>query len=191
MRKENIIRFFDSLASEWDANQTRNENAIAYILDVGGASPGKCILDVACGTGVLFDDYISRGVEVTGIDISSAMTEKAKEKYPEINIICGDAESYAFNEKFDAVMVYNAFPHFTEPSALFRNLSEALVSGGRFTVAHGISEAELALCHSGSAKDVSLPLPSKEALSEMMSDFFRVDVAVSDDEKYIVSGIKL
>lgn len=31
------------------------------------------LLDVACGTGVLFPDYLARGASVTGIDISPEM----------------------------------------------------------------------------------------------------------------------
>lgn len=191
MDKELIIRFFDSMASDWDANQRRNEKVIDSILDIGGIFPGKHILDVACGTGILFGDYLSRGAEVTGIDISSAMTAKASEKFPGVKIICDDAENYSFKERYDVIMIYNAFPHFGNPIGLFKNLASALKEKGRLTVAHGISEKELELCHSGAAKDVSLPLPAKEKLSEMMSAFFNVDVMISDEEKYIVSGIKI
>ena len=53
-----------------------------------------------------------------------------------------------------------------------------------------MSEKELAKCHSTVAKNISLPLPSKERLADMMSEIFAVDVIISDDEKYIVSGLK-
>ena len=190
MDKKEIISFFDSLASLWDSNMVRNEDAIRLILDKGGIKKGTRVLDVACGTGVLFPDYISRGALVTGIDISEEMIKVAKEKFPEAEIICGDAEDFIFNEKYDAVMIYNAFPHFAAPYALFENLSKALADKGRLTVAHGMSEKELEECHSGGAKNVSLPLPSKEKLADMMSAFFDVDVMISDENMYIVSGIK-
>ncbi|MBO7319723.1 MAG: class I SAM-dependent methyltransferase [Clostridia bacterium] len=190
MEKNKIIAFFDDMASDWDAMQVRNEDVIAEILQKGGIIRRTKVLDVACGTGVLFPDYISLGAEVTGIDISANMAEKAREKYPDIKVICGDAAEYSFEDAFDAVMIYNAFPHFTDPDKLIKNLSAALREKGRFTVAHGMSEKELAKCHSTVAKDVSLPLPSKERLADIMSDIFDVDVMISDDEKYIVSGLK-
>lgn len=190
MDKKEIISFFDSLASSWDSDMVRNEDAIRLILDKGGIKKGTRVLDVACGTGVLFPDYISRGALVTGIDISEEMIKIAKVKFPGTEIICGDAESLAFSEKYDAVMIYNAFPHFANPNALFENLSKALAYNGRFTVAHGMSERELEECHSGGAKNVSLPLPSKERLADMMSAFFDVDVMISDENMYMVSGIK-
>ena len=190
MDKKEVIAFFDDLASDWDALQVRNEDVIAEILQKGGIVTGTKVLDIACGTGVLFPDYISLGAEVTGIDISPNMAEKAREKYPDIKVICGDASEYSFEEAFDAVMIYNAFPHFTNPVKLIKNLSAALREKGRFTVAHGMSEKDLEKCHSTVAKDVSLPLPSKEKLRDMMSEIFDVDVMISDEEKYIVSGLK-
>ncbi len=190
MEKKEIIAFFDDMASDWDAMQVRNEDVIAGILQKGGIIGKTKVLDIACGTGVLFPDYISLGAEVTGIDISANMAEKAREKYPDIKVICGDAAEYSFEDAFDAVMIYNAFPHFTDPEKLIKNLSAALREKGRFTVAHGMSEKELEKCHSTVAKDVSLPLPSKEQLCDMMSELFDVDVMISDEEKYIVSGLK-
>ena len=190
MDKKEIIAFFDDNASGWDAIQVRNEEVIAEILKKGGIANSKRVLDIACGTGFLFPDYIRLGAKVTGIDISSEMLRIANNKYPDIQLICADAEEYAFETDFDAVMVYNAFPHFGNPGKLIKNSWNALKVGGRFTVAHGISEKELEKCHSTVAKDVSLPLPAKEKLADMMSEIFDVDVMISDDEKYIVSGLK-
>ena len=114
----------------------------------------------------------------------------AKSKYPEIEIICDDIHSYAFKKKFDTVIIYNAFPHFEDPAKLFNNLHRALKSDGRLTVAHGISEKEVAECHASAAKHVSNPLPSKEKLAGMMSDLFEVDTMISDENMYMVTGIK-
>lgn len=192
MNKSEIKAFFDELAPEWDRNQKRNDEVIKFILDISEVKKGAYILDVASGTGVLFDDYIKREAgSLTGIDISQEMLKIAKKKFPQVNVICADAEIYSFKEKYDVIMIYNAFPHFPDPEKLFENLSKALNNGGRITVAHGISEKEVEECHSGAAKNVSFPLPSKVRLAEVMSVFFDVDVMISDEEKYIVSGRKL
>ena len=86
MNKKDITEFFDRLASCWDDNMIRNEEAIELILDKGGIKEGTTVLDIACGTGVLFPDYISRGALVTGIDISAEMVKAAKEKFPQTDI---------------------------------------------------------------------------------------------------------
>lgn len=190
MDKREIIAFFDNLASNWDNTNVRNEEVIAEILFKGGIREGVKVLDVACGTGVLFPDYMKLGADIVGIDISENMVKIAREKFPEATVICGDATNFAFGEKFDVIMIYNAFPHFDEAQKLIENLSQALKQSGRLSVAHGISEKELAECHSGSAKNVSVPLVKKEILAEMLKPYFDVDVTISDDRMYMVSGVK-
>ena len=190
MDKKEIIAFFDKLASEWDKTNVRNEEVIAEILAKGGLKNGVKVLDVACGTGVLFPDYQKIGADITGIDISENMVKTAREKFPDVKIICGDATDFHFDEKFDVIMIYNAFPHFDEPEKLIKNLAEALNPHGRLSIAHGISEKELAECHSGSAKNVSVPLVKKETLADMLKPYLDVDVMISDDRMYMVSGVR-
>ncbi len=190
MDKNEVIAFFNSVALGWDAIQVRDEEIIDLILRKGAVTSGAQVLDVACGTGVLFPDYISRGAVATGIDISPEMVNIARKKYPEIDVICGDAQTYDFGKSFDVVMIYNAFPHFPEPEKLIESLADKLKTGGRLSVAHGISEKELEKCHSGAARNISIPLVKKEALAEMMKPWFEVDVLISDDRMYMVSGVK-
>ena len=190
MNKKDVIDFFDRLAPAWDDMQVRNEEVIAEILFKGGIREGVRVLDVACGTGVLFPDYKKLGADVTGIDISPEMVKIAKEKSPDTEVVCGDVLDFSFKDKFDAVMIYNAFPHFAEPQKLIEKLSTLLKDSGRLSIAHGISEKELAECHSGSAENVSVPLVKKEVLAQMMEPYFDVDVLISDDRMYMVSGVK-
>ena len=190
MDKKEIIAFFDKLASGWDKTNTRNEEVIAEILEKGGIRKGIKVLDVACGTGVLFPDYLKTGADITGIDISENMVKTAREKFPDVKIICGDATDFPLEEKVDAIMIYNAFPHFDEPEKLINNLAEALDSNGRLSIAHGISEKELAECHSGSARNISVPLVKKEVLADMLKPYLNVDITISDERMYMVSGVK-
>lgn len=190
MKKTEIKEFFDRLAPEWDETTVRNEKAIEYILDKGGIREGVHVLDVACGTGVLFPDYFARKVgSLTAIDISPEMARIASAKFPEARVICGDAEKTAFLRHFDAIMVYNAFPHFPSPDGLISALCSHLTEGGRLTVAHGMSRKALQEHHSGSAAKVSLDLLPENELADIFAKYLQVDTVVSDDEKYVVSGI--
>lgn len=190
MKKQDIISFFDECAPQWDSDLIRNDRVINKILDNGGIEKGKSVLDVACGTGVLFPDYIKRGAVVTAVDISPEMVKIAKSKFTDINVICGDVEEIDFAEKFDSVMIYNAFPHFPDPERVIKRLSECLREGGRLSVAHGMSREALLKHHSGKAKAVSRELPTAEALAKIFEPYFKVDVIISDNEMYQVSGIK-
>ena len=189
MKQQDVMDFFDRCAPNWDAELIRNETAIAAILDCGGIRPGIRVLDVACGTGVLFPDYLKRQVaSVTAIDLSPEMVKIARSKFPQIDVRCGDAETAVFPHAFDAVMVYNAFPHFPDPQRLIRRLAAQLRPGGRLTVAHGMSRAEIDRRHSGPASRISLGLPHEDALAALFAPFLTVDVKISDTEKYLVSG---
>ena len=191
MNKKDIIEFFDRCAPWWDDDMVRNEDIIATILDGGGIRAGIDVLDVACGTGVLFPDYLKRGVaSVTGIDISPEMAKLASSKFPQVQVICGDVETVAFDRQFDAIMVYNAFPHFPDPERLIGVLAGLVKPGGKLSVAHGMSRAALADHHAGRASTVSIDLLEENALAALFDPYFEVDVIISNDRMYQVAGVR-
>ena len=194
MDKKAVAAFFDSLADSWDDDMIKIQWKIDKILDVAEVTEGKTVLDVACGTGVLIPDYLKRNVEkCVAVDISERMIEIAKIKFSQndnIELLCADAEQYEFSEKFDCIVIYNAFPHFADREQLFKNLSKCLKNGGRITIAHGMSREALIKHHSGSAEKISTILPEAENLAEIMKVYFNTDTIISTDEIYIVSGNK-
>ena len=190
MEKKEIAAFFDRCAPWWDADMVRNEDIIATILDNGGIQAGIHVLDVACGTGVLFPDYLKRGVaSVTGIDISPEMAKIAQSKFPQVKVICGDVETAQFEQKFDAIMVYNAFPHFPDPAHLIEVLAGLVKPGGRLSVAHGMSRAALT-DHHKRASAVSIDLLEENELASLFAPYFDVDVIISNDRMYQVAGVR-
>ena len=190
MEKKEIAAFFDRCAPWWDDDMIRSEDLLSTILTLGGIREGIDVLDVACGTGVLFPDYLSRKVaSVTGIDISPEMVKIAQSKFPEVRVICGDVEETEFDRQFDAVMVYNAFPHFPEPERLIRRLASLTKPGGRLTVAHGMSRAALT-DHHKRASQVSIDLLHEQELAALFDPWFQVDVVISTDRMYQVSGVR-
>lgn len=194
MDKKEVTAFFDSYAASWDNDMIKVQWKIDRILDTAEITEGKTVLDVACGTGVLISDYLNRKIKkCTAVDISENMIKIAGSKFPEhknIDFICADAESYNFGERFDSIVIYNAFPHFADRNLLFENLYEFLKENGRITVAHGMSREDLIKHHSGKAERVSTILPEADKLAEIMKPYFVVDTIISTDEIYIVSGIK-
>ena len=191
MEKKDIITFFDKCAPWWDADMIRNEDLIAQILDNGGIREDIHVLDVACGTGVLFPDYLGRNVaSVTGIDISPEMARIAQEKFPQVKVICGDVETTDFSRKFDAIMVYNAFPRFPDPAHLIKVLAGLVKPGGKLSVAHGMSRAQLTSHHAGRASSVSIDLLHEKELAALMEPYFDVDIIISNDRMYQVAGVR-
>ncbi len=193
MDKTDVIAFFDRLAPQWDAEMIRNDDVISMILDHAGVRPGVRVLDVACGTGVLTQDYIRRGAaSVTGIDISPNMIKIAQGKfsYPNVRFICADIEDAELDEFYDCAVVYNAFPHFPDPAALVRGLAGRLKTGGTLTVAHGMSRHKIDAHHSGAASKVSAGLMHEDALEKLFEPYFDVTVKISNASMYQVAGVK-
>ena len=192
MDKQDIIDFFNRLAPGWDAELIRDDKRIDAILNYAGITKGVSVLDVACGTGVLIPDYLARGVKkVVAVDITPAMIDIAKTKFsaPNIQFINADAETYTFPEVFDRCVVYNAFPHFPNPQNLIRSLAQKLAPGGRLTIAHGMSLKAINAHHGNTISKVSVDLMSESELSALFKKYFDVDVVISNEAIYVVSGV--
>jgi len=194
MKKEDVIDFFDRCAPFWDAEMIKSDVIIGKILDNAEVGEGMDVLDVACGTGVMFDYYLNRNVaSVTGIDISPEMAKIAAGKFTgvsKVQVICGDVEEYTFDRKFDRIVVYNAFPHFPYPKRLIKTLAGLLKENGRLTVAHGMSRESIDNHHSGSASKVSNGLMTADNLKRIFDSYFEVEVVISNRQMYQVSGVK-
>ena len=191
MNKQDVIAFFDHLAAGWDADMIRHDDVIQEILNAACVIPGADVLDVACGTGVLFPDYLDRKVgSLTGVDISPEMVKIAREKFPQVQVLCADVEEAEFDKRFDCIVVYNAFPHFPNPEHLIEVLSGLLKPGGTLTVAHGMSRAQIDRHHEGSASRVSVGLMHEDDLASIFARHLQVTTKISDDRMYVVCGEK-
>ena len=194
MNKSDVIAFFDRCAPHWDAEMIKNDHIIETILDNAEVGEGMDILDVACGTGVMFPYYLKRNVaSVTGIDISPEMAKIAAGKFAEeetVTVLCGDVEETAFDRKFDRIVVYNAFPHFPDPRRLIKTLAGLLKEDGRLTIAHGASREAIDGHHKGAASKVSNGLMSADSLRNLFAPHFEVEIMVSNRRMYQVSGVK-
>lgn len=193
INKADVIEFFDRHAPSWDSELIRNDSVISLILDNGGVKKGSRVLDIACGTGVLVPDYLKREVaSVTGVDISPEMIKIAAGKFTGDNVsfLCADAENDDVGTGYDAIVIYNAFPHFPSPEKLISRLSTLLAPGGRLTVAHGMSREKIDAHHSGAAHAVSMGLMPAENLAAIFEKYLKVTDVISDDRMYQVVGEK-
>jgi len=194
MEKKDVIEFFDRCAPDWDADMIKDDRIIGAILDNAEVSENMDVLDVACGTGVMFPYYLERGVRaVTGIDISPRMAEIAQKKFQQdsrVQVICGDVETVELDKKFDIIMVYNAFPHFPDPRRLIKTLTGLLKEGGRLSIAHGASRETIDNHHQGAASKVSNGLMSAQQLKKLFDPHLEVEIMISNSRMYQLSGVK-
>jgi len=95
----------------------------------------ETLLDAGCGTApmitLLKEKYPDK--KYTGIDLSSKMIEKAKEKKIEnVEFIVGDCENLPFEENsFDIVINSQSFHHYPNPQNFFNSVYKILKPGGK------------------------------------------------------------
>jgi SAM-dependent methyltransferase len=111
--------------------------------------PGARILDVGCGSGWLCEYFARFGYDVTGIDISPALIDLARERLQRVpydvdeetplrhRFLVHDVEGAPLPETFDAVICYDALHHFENEHAVFANLAAMLDYGGLLFVLEG------------------------------------------------------
>ncbi|MEV5129859.1 class I SAM-dependent methyltransferase [[Kitasatospora] papulosa] len=100
--------------------------------------PGARVLDLCCGPGVFAVPLAGRGYDVTGVDTSPAMLERAR-KYSadagaRIEYVQADARTYEPSGGFDVVLnMFTSFGYFEDPAdntRVLRNMHRCLAPGG-------------------------------------------------------------
>jgi len=127
-------RVADKYHSVW-SSLTRQ--FIPHLISAAQVSPTMSVLDVACGPG-----YVSAAVKrldalPIGVDFSENMVAIAKEMFPNISFLQGDAQELPFgNASFDRVLINFGLLHVSQPEKACAEACRVLKSGGRlgFTV---------------------------------------------------------
>lgn len=189
-----VKAFFNQKAPEWDARCRPVPHKISAIVTLAQVKSGSRILDIACGTGVLFPELLSRKPqEIAGIDLSDKMIEIAGSKFKDacINLCVGDFLEYN-GHNYDVAIIYSAYPHFTDKEGLIRQVYKCLKPGGRFMVAHSESRDRINNRHQKpKVEDVSDGLRPVAEEMAMWNRLFQVDVSADNEDIYFFSGIKL
>lgn len=123
-------RYNDSFASV-------TTQSIEPLLDAAQVRKGTRVLDVACGPGYVTAAAAARGASALGIDFSSEMVVEARQRYPSLEFMEGDAEALSLPDAtFDAVLFNFGMLHFGRPERAISEAHRALRPGGRvaFTV---------------------------------------------------------
>lgn len=186
-----IKAFFDEIASTWDDTSADKTGAKKIVKQFANNINNKSILDIGCGTGVLYEPLKKAGATtITSIDVSDEMIRLAKEKYPDGNFLVEDVLTWDTDEKFDTILMYNVYPHLMDKQKLVDKVYSLLNDGGTFIVAHGSSRDTINSHHSSHAMEVSRKLLKAEEEAAIWREKFEVNI-IRDNELYYFSGTKL
>ena len=181
---EDIRGFFDRVA---DSYESSCDEVATKLLDSLSLEKYPRILDLGCGKGVISEELYKRNKgEVIAIDLSSKMIEHAKEKINNPNITFINADFYEFNDekKFDAIVCFDAYPHFMDVDGFIKKAGQLLKVGGICAIIHNIGRPTLNEHHSKTAGKVSRLLKTpKEEIIPYLDSFIPLST-FEDDHCY-------
>jgi len=139
----NEIAKFEALASRWWDKESEfkplhdiNPLRLNYI-DERARLPGKRVLDVGCGGGILSEGLSQRGAHVLGIDMGAAPLSVAKlhglESGVEVEYQKITVETLAEQQPgtFDVVTCLEMLEHVPDPSSIIKACAKLLKPGGQ------------------------------------------------------------
>ncbi|MDO5090491.1 MAG: bifunctional 2-polyprenyl-6-hydroxyphenol methylase/3-demethylubiquinol 3-O-methyltransferase UbiG [Cardiobacteriaceae bacterium] len=96
---------------------------------------GQRMLDIGCGGGILTEALHRAGAQVSGIDLSEAVIQAARDHAALENLaidyrVQSSADCVAAGERYDHITCLEMLEHVHDPGAIFRDIEAMLKPGG-------------------------------------------------------------
>ncbi len=115
-------------------NSPTFERARAQIREAIGRSEGTGV-DVGCGLGLAVNELAALGCQVTGIDLSQVMVEKARRRYPNLDFRIGSALELPFeDDSLDFYRAERVYVHLPDAEKALNEAYRVLKPGGRLVL---------------------------------------------------------
>jgi len=143
--RRDIVGMYSKLALVYDAwTRLTERESLHAALERAAIRDGEAVLEVAVGTGVLFQEILRRNPSGrnVGIDLTEPMLQRARHKARQtgapFELIVGDARALSFGtDTFDLVVNNNMFGLLPEPefAPILSAMWRVLRPGGRIVLA--------------------------------------------------------
>jgi SAM-dependent methyltransferase len=136
------IEQFTRQAQPFASLHTAHSDAdiLRLIYDAAHVGPGSQVLDVACGPGLVALHLADVAGHVTGLDLTPAMLDKARElqrqrRLDNLSWDIGRADALPYpNTSFDAVVTRFSFQHLLDPAKALAEMVRVCQPGGRVVI---------------------------------------------------------
>ena len=123
-------------------NSVKNDYEVGNIINKTTPDSHSIILDVGSGTGHHVAKMSDNGLNVIGVDRSTSMVKKAKEKYPDLKCQVGDVmngSQFKDNSFTHIMCMYFTIYYLKSKQQFFENCMEWLMPGG-YLIIHLVDE---------------------------------------------------
>lgn len=130
--------FYVSVYDDLVHNTGKNNFEIGEVTEIEPPTDSSTLLDIGSGTGHHVAAFSKKGIKATGVDISKAMVDKAKENYPDNEFKQGDVmDTMLFTPgSFSHITcLYFTIYYLEDKRRFFNNCIEWLMPGG-FLILH-------------------------------------------------------
>lgn len=128
----NQVRYTQTHQLCGEEMQMRQQEAKRLLEDVS-IQPGR-LLDVGCGPGVLFPDFLGKGHEVWGVDVSTSMIEEARKNFSDakVHLAVENIEDMSFEDSFfDVIVALGVVNYLSHEQMAFTEINRVLKRGGK------------------------------------------------------------
>jgi len=173
-----------------------DEEALGMIIRAVRPTPGDRLLDVACGPGLVLCAFAPHVREATGIDMTPAMLERARQLAANKGVSNvtwrqGDVYSLPYDDaSFTIVTTRFSCHHFLDPAAVLREMVRVCAPGGRIVVVDDYASEDPAKAAAFNRLE-KLRDPSHSralSLSELKGLFGRVGLPDPEETFYELRG---
>ena len=184
---------FETWAEKWEVSAESKVVAGIFVKELM-SKDSALILDLACGKGVL-RDYLNEnipGSNIVYIDKAFAMIKGLKEIYPDEFAIRGEGENIPLgSNKFDTVIIFNSFPHFTDKEKTISECYRVLKKGGCLIIGHSMTPEKINQLHIDVGDQVANHrLPERDVFIGMFKKYGFKNIEYFVDSYFYVMGFK-
>lgn len=126
-KKREVMQHYDNVATVYDARYSEEQNAkIKALLDETNIQPNNIILDMGCGTGLLFKHIKNSAKLLVGLDTSLSLLRIAKtraKRFHNTAVVRAEADHTPFKAgTFHAIFTITLLQNMPDPSVTLREI---------------------------------------------------------------------
>lgn len=168
-------QYFDRLAETWTERTNPDIQKLAAILEAIDIAPTDHLLDLGCGTGVLFTllkQYVYEWKNIFAIDFAQEMILNARENFGDVRLSCAAVEQLPFQANFfDKVIAFQLMPHLHDKFGAIAECRRILKPSGDLCIFHLQCSRKLNAFHATLSEPVRQHrLPPVDDLCELIEN---------------------